>query len=113
MDLPGGGAAGDAPRTDSPGLDLPLGPKLASGRDADVFDLGDGRVLRRYRASSTSPGGKPKTSEHEVAIMRFVREQGYPVPAVHAVNGIDMVMDRVDGRTMLKDLGSRPWMVWR
>jgi len=88
------------------GLDLPLGRKLASGRDADVFDLGDGRVLRRNRVRS-------KTSEGEAEIMHFVREQGYPVPAVHAVSGPDMVMDRVDGPTMLKDLGRRPWMVWR
>ena len=26
------------------------GPLLASGRAADVFDIGDGKVLRRYRA---------------------------------------------------------------
>lgn len=94
-----------SPTTEAAGLDLPLGPKLASGRDADVFDLGDGRVLRRYRGD--------KTSEQEVAVMRFVRERGYPVPAVYEANGRDMVMDRVDGPTMLKDLMGRPWMVWR
>ena len=88
------------------GLDLTPGPKLASGRDADVFDLGKGRVLRRNRQST-------KTSEDEAAIMRFVREWGYPVPAVYEVSGPDMVMDRVDGPTMLKDLGTRPWMLWR
>ena len=37
--------------------------------------------------------------------MRYVRERGYPVPAVYAVSGPDMVMERVDGPTMLKDLG--------
>jgi aminoglycoside phosphotransferase (APT) family kinase protein len=94
-------------------LDLPLGPKLASGRDADVYDLGDGRVLRRYRSDSKMPSGALKTSEQEARTMRFLRERGYPVPAVHDVCGIDMVMDRVDGPTMLKDLGSHPWMVWR
>ena len=36
-----------------------------------------------------------------------------PVPTVHAVSGPDMVMDRVDGPTMLKDLGTRPWMLRR
>lgn len=88
------------------GLDIDPGPKLASGRDADVFDLGDGRVLRRNRVSS-------KSSELEAEIMRFVRTHGYPVPAVYAVSGPDMVMDRVDGLTMLRDLGRRPWMLWR
>ena len=88
------------------GLDLTPGPKLASGRDADVFDLGNGRVLRRNR-------DRTKTSEFEAEIMRFVRAWGYPVPAVYDVSGPDMVMDRVDGPTMLRDLGTRPWMVWQ
>lgn len=88
------------------GLDLPLGPKIASGRDADVFDLGNGRVLRRNRDRS-------KHSEGEAAIMRAVRAWGYPVPAVHEVSGPDMVLDRIDGPTMLADLGRRPWMVWQ
>jgi aminoglycoside phosphotransferase (APT) family kinase protein len=95
------------------GLDVPVGPKLASGRDADVYDLGDGRVLRRYRLTSKMADGSSKTSELEAEIMRFVRRQGYPVPAVHAVSGPDLVMDRVDGPTMLRDLGQRPWMLWR
>jgi aminoglycoside phosphotransferase (APT) family kinase protein len=90
---------------DLPGLDVVVGPKLASGRDADVYDLGDGRVVRRYRGD--------KTAEAEAATMRFVRERGYPVPTVHAVRGRDMVLDRVDGPTMLTDLARRPWMVWR
>jgi aminoglycoside phosphotransferase (APT) family kinase protein len=87
------------------GLDVEPGPKLASGRDADVFDLGDGRVLRRNRV-------RTKSSEYEADVMRFAREWAYPVPAVFAVSGPDMVMDRVDGPTMLKDLGKRPWMLW-
>jgi aminoglycoside phosphotransferase (APT) family kinase protein len=90
----------------APGLDLAPGVKLASGRDADVFDLGNGRVLRRNKQ-------RTKTSEYEAEVMRYVREWGYPVPAVHEVSGPDMVMDRVDGPTMLKDLGTRPWMLWQ
>ena len=88
------------------GLGVTPGPKLASGRDADVFELRNGRVLRRNRDRS-------KTSELEAEIMRFVREHGYPVPAVYEVSGPDMVMDRVDGPTMLKDLSQRPWMLWQ
>jgi aminoglycoside phosphotransferase (APT) family kinase protein len=88
------------------GLDLQPGPKLAFGRDADVYDLGNGRVLRRNRDVT-------KTSEHEAEIMRYAHDWGYPVPAVYDVNGPDMVMDRVDGVTMLKDLGQRPWLLWQ
>jgi aminoglycoside phosphotransferase (APT) family kinase protein len=96
-------------------LELPLGRKLASGRDADVFALADGserRVLRRYRSGARTPSGAAKTSEYEAEIMRLVAAQGFPVPAVHAVSGPDMVMDRVDGPTMLADLARRPWTVW-
>ncbi len=69
-----------------------LGPPLASGRTADVFDLGDGRVLRRYHF------GIPV--EREVAYMEHVAQYGLPVPRVYAAGGTDIVMDRVDGVTM-------------
>jgi len=92
--------------TPGPGLTVEPGRKLASGRDADVFELGDGRVLRRNRVPS-------KTSELEAEIMRYARSQGYPVPAVYEVSGPDMVMERVDGPTMLADIIRRPWMTWR
>jgi aminoglycoside phosphotransferase (APT) family kinase protein len=65
---------------------------LAAGRDADVFSLEDGRVLRRYR------DGADATVEAEV--MRYVARHGYPVPEVFDVTGPDLVMERVDGPTM-------------
>jgi aminoglycoside phosphotransferase (APT) family kinase protein len=98
---------------DPVGLDIAPGPRLGVGRDAEVFALGEDRVLRRYRDGSRGADGRLKTSEHEAEIMRYARSRGYPVPAVYEVSGPDMVMDRVDGPTMLKDLGRRPWMVWR
>ena len=100
-------------QTPPPGLDLTPGPLLATGRDAEVFALGHDRVLRRYRAGNLGANGKLKTSENEAEIMRYVRSHGYPVPTVHEVRGPDMVMERVDGPTMLKDMGQRPWMIWR
>jgi aminoglycoside phosphotransferase (APT) family kinase protein len=70
-----------------------------------VFDLGDGTVLRRYRHDHDSAP--------EAAAMRFLAAQGYPVPAVTSVDGRDLVMERIDGPTMLDDLGARPWTVVR
>lgn len=81
------------------------GPLLATGRDADVYDLGDGRVLRRYR--------KDYDTAAEAATMGHVAAHGYPVPAVHDADGTDLVMDRVDGPTMLDHLGRRPWLLRR
>ena len=52
---------------------------LARGEDADVFAIDDTRVLRRYRRRAVP--------EREVAIMRYVRERGYPAPRVIDVSG--------------------------
>ena len=82
------------------------GPLIASGRAADVYDLGDGTVLRRYRTVHPD-------LELEARIMRYVAERGYPVPTVHSVDGSDLIMDRVDGDTMLERLSAAPWkVVW-
>jgi aminoglycoside phosphotransferase (APT) family kinase protein len=74
---------------------------IARGRAADVFAYGDGRVLRRYRTEYDS--------EYEASVMRYVRERGYPAPEVFEARGPDIVMERVQGPTMLAAMGSQPW----
>jgi len=71
---------------------------LASGRTADVFVAGEGRVLRRYRA------GWP--TDDEAAVMSYVAGLGYPVPAVYEVTGADIVMERIEGPTMVEAMMS-------
>lgn len=78
---------------------------IAAGRQADVFDLGDGRVLRRYRTVTTALG--------EADVMRHAREHGFPVPDVLEATPSDLVLERIDGPTMLADLTRRPWRVVR
>jgi aminoglycoside phosphotransferase (APT) family kinase protein len=77
------------------------GRLIGTGRAADVFDIGDGRVLRRYRTDHDST--------IEAAAMRAAWVAGYPVPEVFDADGRDLVMERVDGPPMLKVLGDRPW----
>jgi aminoglycoside phosphotransferase (APT) family kinase protein len=79
------------------------GPLIGTGRAADVYDVGRGRVLRRYR------DGTGATVAKEAAIMRHLRAHGYPVPEVFDAAGADLVMQRLDGVTMLADLKSHPW----
>ena len=43
--------------------------------------------------------------------MRHLWDHGYPVPQVHDADGPDIVMDRLDGATMLEAFGRRPWMI--
>ena len=47
--------------------------------------------------------------------MRYVARHGYPAPRVEDVraNGSELVMERIDGPTMLEVLSKRPWTLRR
>jgi len=94
---------GMVPSPPRPGLELsrgrsiarvePLGPKLAEGRDSEIFEHGPGRVLRRAR------DGRSLVAEAD--IMRHVREHGYPAPEVFDAGEGWLVMERLEGKDML------------
>ena len=83
----------------------PPGPLVGAGRAADVYAIGSGRVLRRYRM--------PFDVRAEAEMMRHLDQAGYPVPAVYDADGRDLVMERLDGRDMLADVSRRPWLTRR
>jgi Ser/Thr protein kinase RdoA (MazF antagonist) len=85
------------------------GPLIGRGRAADVYDIGGGRVLRRYREQRS----RSDAVELEAAAMRHVAAHGFPVPEVHDASGTDLVMERLDGVSMLTDLERRPWRLGR
>jgi len=85
------------------------GPLLGKGRAADVYDIGGGRVLRRYRDDRANPDAVAQ----EAAAMRHLAEHGFPVPDVHDAGGRDIVMERLDGVSMLTDIERRPWRLAR
>jgi Ser/Thr protein kinase RdoA (MazF antagonist) len=66
-----------------------------------VYALDARTVLRRYRRRDVPVG--------EVALMRYVRERGYPAPEVVSVSGADLVLERATGSTMRVDIARRPW----
>ena len=78
---------------------------IASGRASEIFDLGDGRVLRRFKA-----GGDPA---REALVMEHARSHGYPVPRVLDVTPDALVLERVTGPTMSRELRRRPWRLGR
>jgi aminoglycoside phosphotransferase (APT) family kinase protein len=78
------------------------GPRVGVGRSADVYDLGQGRVLRRYHDHARS-------ARREAEIMSWAAAHGVPVPEVFDADGPDIVMEKVDGPTMLADVARRPW----
>jgi tRNA A-37 threonylcarbamoyl transferase component Bud32 len=66
-----------------------------------VYALDARTVLRRYRRRDVPAG--------EVAVMRYVRERGYPAPEIVRVDGADLVLERATGSTMRVDLARKPW----
>ena len=83
------------------------GPLLASGRDAEILEYGPGLVLRRSRHRHSM--------EKDATVMRYVAQHGYPVPRVEQISsdGFELIMERIDGPTMLEVLSRQPWMLWR
>lgn len=79
---------------------------IARGRDADVYAIGSGRVLRRYRRDNADVAG-------EARVMSYVRSHGYPVPEVFDADGRDLVMERLAGRSMLSVMITKPWQLRR
>ena len=79
------------------------GRLLASGRDCDIFECGSGLVLRRSR-HARSQATEGRTTD-------YVRQQGYPAPAVEEISddGVDLVLERVEGPSMVAAIGRRPW----
>lgn len=80
------------------------GTLIGTGRNADVFDAGGGKVLRRYR-----DGRPPEWVRREAEVMTHARAHGVPVPEVFEVDGGDIVMERAAGPTMIDVLARRPW----
>lgn len=78
----------------------PIGPKLAEGRDSEIFEHGPGRVLRVNRVA--------RDLRPEAEIMRWVRDRGYPVPEVFDAGDGWLIMERVDGVDMMDVLKKTP-----
>ncbi len=83
------------------------GPLVASGRDSQIFEYGPGLVLRRSR--------NRRSMEKEAKVMGYVAQHGYPVPRVEEISadGSELVMERIDGATMLEVLSRQPWTLRR
>jgi aminoglycoside phosphotransferase (APT) family kinase protein len=101
---PGSGPSGEVPYD---GSMRDVGSLIASGRDADIFEFGKGLVLRRSKTH--------RSMAHEARVMEYVAAQGYPVPRVHDVrgDGTELVMDRIEGPSMLDAIARQPWTLWR
>lgn len=78
---------------------------IAAGRASEILDLGDGRVLRRFKGGGDAP--------REAAIMEHAHAFGFAVPRVLEVRPDELVLERIDGPTMHAEVQRRPWRAAR
>ncbi len=83
-------------------------PPIASGRTAEIYAWGEGRILKLLR-----PGFPPALVQQEEAITAFVRQAGIPAPEISAVVEVDerpgIVYERVDGPAMIAEMERHPF----
>lgn len=86
------------------------GKLIGQGRTAEVFEWGENRLLKLYRS------GFPKAAiENEFRVSLALFNKNLPVPEVDRFVELDdrlgIVYERVNGRTMMSLLSSKPWKV--
>lgn len=83
--------------------------RLAEGREAEVFLQPDGRVLKLWRL----PDDRPK-AEREQTVCKLLAPLA---PTVHTLVDVDgrpgLVMDRIEGDSLLAGLQRRPYLLLR
>ncbi|WP_037710015.1 phosphotransferase [Streptomyces griseus] len=76
-----------------------IGELIGTGRTADVFALGEDRVVRCHRDSEDATG--------EAVLMAYLAEHGYPVPTAWPGAAVgQLVMQRLSGPTMREALAA-------
>jgi len=92
------------------GTQLTAECKLSEGREAEIFDWGEGRVLRLYRSATAD-----LEARYQADLLRQIAVLGLRVPIVYEVVTVmgrpGIVMERLDGSDLLTELARRPWRV--
>lgn len=79
---------------------MQVGSLIASGYDCQIFEAGAGRIVRRARDG--------RSLEREAAVMRHAFRHGFPAPEVFDADGSDILMERVDGPSLMDDVVRDP-----
>jgi len=87
---------------------------IGRGRSAEILAWGDGRAMKLYLS-----GSRREYVQREARVSRLVHGLGLPAPAVFNADTPDglydvdgrfgILFERIDGATMIHDLGTRPW----
>ena len=89
-----------------------LGPRIADGRTAEVFEIDEERVLKLLR-----PGFPPRIAAHEAAVADIVSAVYPGAPRYLGMAQVGrrtgITFERVDGRTMDSIVREHPWRLRR
>ncbi len=84
---------------------------IATGRSAEIYEWGEGQVLKLFLASVPVEWAKA-----EASIGRMVHAAGLPVPAVGEIVEVagrpGIVLERLVGPSLLDVMSARPWAVF-
>jgi Ser/Thr protein kinase RdoA (MazF antagonist) len=84
--------------------------KVAEGREAEMFDWGDGKLLRLLR-----PGFHAAGLDRELRGSAAAAAAGIRVPAIYERVTVDgrpgAVVERIPGKDLLTEIASTPWRV--
>ena len=87
-----------------------LGPRIGVGRTAEVFALGDDRIVKLFY-----PNIDERFIQNEARAGELVSKAGLPVPGFHRSMEFDgragIVLERLRGETILQLLRRRPWEI--
>lgn len=87
---------------------MDLGAPLAQGREAEIYPYGAGKVLKLFFAHASA-----EQVEREARYTHMAHATGLPVPAVYEQvqmnNRHGVVMERIDGKSLLQLLKAQPW----
>lgn len=82
---------------------------LAFGRQAEIYDWGEGQVLKLFLSNW------PDEANHEFEVSRLAFTQGartpQPLKIIEKDGRPGIVFEKVDGPSLLRLLGERPWQV--
>lgn len=86
--------------------------KIGEGLEAEIFAWEEGAILRLLRDPQAA-----EQNECQWAAMEAARSSGLRVPTVHGLTTVmnrpGMVMERLEGRDLMAEIGRRPWTVFR
>ena len=83
---------------------------IAIGRTAEIYSYGKGKVLKLF--FSTTP---QSWIDKEIEVGQYIQATQLPVPKIYEsvkINGREgVVYERIEGPTLLHELGRKPWNV--